>query len=179
MAANDVIKRYVEAGLELTQLTQARAEAFVKELVKAGELQADQAREAVADLLTRSRATTERIVETVRKEVQDQVEQLGLARREDLEKLEARVAALVAEARETLQKVADKAPAAVQKVAGERRSAPAAPAEEAAAPKAPAKKAAAKKAAATKAPAKKAAAKSTKATAKKATATKAPRSTKA
>jgi len=176
MAANDVIKRYVEAGLELTQLTQARAEAFVKELVKAGELQADQAREAVADLLTRSRATTERIVETVRKEVQDQVEQLGLARREDLEKLEARVAALVAEARETLQKVADKAPAAVQKVAGERRSAPA---EEAAAPKAPAKKAAAKKAAAPKAPAKKAAAKSTKATAKKAAATKAPRSTKA
>ncbi len=164
MATNDVIKRYVDAGLELTQLTQARAEAFVKELVKAGELQADQAREAVADLLARSRATTERIVETVRKEVREQVDQLGLARKDDLERLEARVSSLVAEATAALKAVADKAPAALQRRPGQ--TAPKAPATKAA--KASAKKAAkstkktaakggtTKKAAAKRTPAKKA-----------------------
>jgi hypothetical protein len=46
MAQNDIFKKYLDAGLAFTALTQARAEALVKDLVKAGEVQADQAREA-------------------------------------------------------------------------------------------------------------------------------------
>ena len=36
MAQNDLLKRYIDAGLAFTALTQARAEALVKDLVKAG-----------------------------------------------------------------------------------------------------------------------------------------------
>ena len=48
MAQNDLLKRTLDAGLTLTALTQGRAEALVKDLVRAGEVQADQAREVVA-----------------------------------------------------------------------------------------------------------------------------------
>ena len=50
MARNDVLKRYLDAGMELVSLAQSRAdeiqsraEELVRELVKAGEVQADQA----------------------------------------------------------------------------------------------------------------------------------------
>ena len=69
MAQNDLLKRYIDAGVAFTALTQSRAERLVRELVKAGELQADQAREAVVDLLERSRKNSERLIETVRTEV--------------------------------------------------------------------------------------------------------------
>ena len=52
-------------GSSFTNLTQSRAEALVKELVKAGELQTDQARDAVADLLERSRKNSERLIELI------------------------------------------------------------------------------------------------------------------
>jgi colicin import membrane protein len=128
MAQNDVLKRYLDAGLEFTALTQSRAEALVKDLVKAGEVQAEQARDAVTDLLERSRKNSEQLLETIRKEVRDQITKLGLVSQADMDKLEQRLASLFG------------------------GSAAAAPAKPAAAAK---KSAAKKKAAAKKAPAKK------------------------
>ena len=37
MAKNPLIKRYLDAGMAFTQMTQSRAEAIVKDLVKQGE----------------------------------------------------------------------------------------------------------------------------------------------
>lgn len=143
MAQNDVLKRYLDAGIAFTTLNQARAEALVKDLVKAGEVQADQARDTVADLLERSRKNSEKLLDAVRKEVRNQITSLGLASKSDLDRLEARIASLFG----------------------------AAPAKKATAKRAPAKKAPAKKKAATKrTAAKKTATK--KAGARKATATK-------
>src|SRR3546814_19694751 len=82
------------AGLELTALTQAKAGALVGELVKAGEVQADQARDAVTDLLERSRKSSERLLETVRSEVKTQIEKLGLASKEDIDHAEQRILGL-------------------------------------------------------------------------------------
>jgi polyhydroxyalkanoate synthesis regulator phasin len=118
-------------------LTQARAEALVKDLVKAGEVQADQAREAVGDLVERSRKNSEKLLETVRREVKDQITNLGLVSKADLDKAEARLSSL-------LRTPASKATARK------------APAKKAAAKKAPAKKASAPRASATKAAAAKA-----------------------
>jgi polyhydroxyalkanoate synthesis regulator phasin len=95
MAQNDVLKRYIDTGLAFTAVTQARAEALVRELVKAGEVQADQAREAVTDLVDRSRKNSERLLETVRREVKDQITNLGLVSKADLDKAEARLSALL------------------------------------------------------------------------------------
>ena len=132
MAQNDVLKRYLDAGLAFTALTQARAEALVKEWVKVGEVQADQARDTVQDLLERSRKNSERFLDTVRTEVRQQITSLGLATQADLDRIEERIASVIGAATGPAMKAAT------------------------AAKKAPAKKAPAKKAAKKKAPAKKA-----------------------
>jgi polyhydroxyalkanoate synthesis regulator phasin len=41
MPENDVLKRYIDAGLEFAAITQSRAEALVKDLVRVGEVRAD------------------------------------------------------------------------------------------------------------------------------------------
>lgn len=136
MAQNDFLKRYLDAGLAFTALTQARAEALVKDLVKAGEVQADQAREVVTDLLERSRKNSEKLIETVRTEVRSQITGLGLVSKADLDKLEARVAGLFGAATKPAKAAAKKAtPKATKKT----------PAKKAAAKRPAAKKAAAKK----------------------------------
>ena len=141
--ADHTLKRVLDAGIQFTALTQAKAEDIVRELVSAGEVQTEQAQAAVADLLDRSRQATESLLETIRKEVSDQISSLGLVGQTEIARLEARIEAL----RGGSSAPAKKAPAK----------------KKAAAKKAPAKKkAAAKKAATKKAPAKK------KATAKKA-----------
>lgn len=141
MPQNDLLKRYLDAGVELTNLTQARAEALVRDLVKAGEVQADQARTAVTDLLTRSRKNREQLLATVRSEVKAQIASLGLASKADIDRFEARIISLLG----------GKTPA-TKKAATKKASAP----KKAATNKAPAKKrAATKKATARKAPAKK------------------------
>ena len=112
MAQNDVLKRYIDTGLAFTALTQARAEALVKELVKAGEVQADQAREAVADLVDRSRRNSEKLLETVRREVKEQITGLGLVSKADLDKAEARLSSLLGAAAAPVRKAADSASSA-------------------------------------------------------------------
>ncbi len=95
MPQNDLIKRYVDAAVTFTAITQARAEALVKDLVKQGEVQADQARDAVSDLLERSRKSSEALLETVRTEVRQQITNLGLASQADLDRIEQRISSLL------------------------------------------------------------------------------------
>ncbi len=92
MAQNPLIKRYLDAGMAFTQMTQARAEAIVKELVKAGEVQAQRTEEMVTSLVERSRQNTDRLLEVVRKEVRDQIAALGLATKDDVDRLERKIA---------------------------------------------------------------------------------------
>jgi len=117
MARNDVLKRYLDAGMELVSLAQSRAdelqgraEELVRDLVKAGEVQADQAREAVAELVDRSRRNSERLLETIRAEVREQVTSLGLASQEDLDRMEDRISSLVSTATANLRELTEKAP---------------------------------------------------------------------
>lgn len=92
MAQNPLIKRYLDAGMAFTQMTQARAEAIVKDLVKAGDVQTQRTEELVNAIVERSRQNTEKLLETVRKEVRDQIAALGLATKEDVQRLEAQLA---------------------------------------------------------------------------------------
>ena len=92
MPENDTLKRYLDAGMAFTALTRARAEEIVKDLVKRGELRREQVQEQVDDLLDRSRQNTEALVGMVRKEIADQLGNLGLATKEDIKRLEAKIA---------------------------------------------------------------------------------------
>jgi len=159
MAHNDTLKRYLDAGIAFTAMTQARAEAIVKDLVKAGEIQTEQAQATVLDLVDRSRKNTEKLLAQVRTEVRDQVKNLGLATIVDLDRLEERIASVIPGVSAPAKKAAAPAPAkkaAAKKAPARKAAAKKAPAKKAAAKKAPAKKAVAKKAPARKAAAKKA-----------------------
>jgi polyhydroxyalkanoate synthesis regulator phasin len=140
MAQTDLLKRYLDAGVAFTQMTQAKAEEVVRELVKAGEVQTADARKRVEELLDRSKENSEGIVALVRSEVQNQLAKLGLTgKNAPTKKAAAPVAKATTAAKKT---VAKKAPAAKKAVA-----------KKTVAKKAPAKKTAAKKTVAKKAPA--------------------------
>jgi polyhydroxyalkanoate synthesis regulator phasin len=111
MAETNLLKRYLDAGVAFTQLTQSRAEAIVKDLVSAGELQTNQAQAAVTELLERSRQNTERLLEQVRKDIRAQVGNLGLATKADIARLERQIAALKSPARASTKKATKRAPA--------------------------------------------------------------------
>ena len=140
MATNDNLQRYIDAGIAFTHMTRKKAEELVSELVKNGDIQTDEARARVDELLERGRQGTEVIVSTVRSEVQRQLGAVGIT---NLEDLAAQVAALLGRSG----------------TAPKKSPAKKAPATKTAAKKAPAKKTAAKKSATKKAPAKKTAAK--------------------
>ena len=164
MAPHDSLQRYIDAGIAFTNMTRKKAEELVSELVKNGDLQTDEARARVDELLERGRQGTEVIVSAVRSEVTRQLGTVGIA---NLEDLAAQVAAMLGRS----ATAAKKAPA--RKTPAKKTPAKKTPAKKTPAKKAPAKKTPAKKAPAKKAPAKKAAAKKTpakKAPAKKAAA---------
>jgi polyhydroxyalkanoate synthesis regulator phasin len=124
MAENDMLKRYMDAGLAFTQMTRSRARAIVQDMVKAGELQREQTQEWVDDLLERSRKNTEQMLDLVRKEVRQQLASMGLATKDDLAKLEARIGGSKASAKKAAP--VKKAPAA-KKATVAKKAAPAAP----------------------------------------------------
>ncbi len=159
MDAKDGFQKYLDAGIAFTNLTRAKAEELVAELVKNGEFQSGDARARVDELLERSRKGREAFTDQVRKEVAHQLESVGITSLEDLAQ---QVASLIGRTAEAGRAATSGAKAATKK----------APAKKAAAKKASGAKTAPKKAAAKKAPATKAAPK--KAAAKKAAAKKAP-----
>ncbi|HVF31471.1 MAG TPA: hypothetical protein VM933_00430 [Acidimicrobiales bacterium] len=83
MAQNDIFKRYLDAGMAFSQLSRERAEEFVKDLVKAGDVRRKEAEEVVETLVERSRKNTEDLMSLIRQEIADQLRNLGL---EDLVK---------------------------------------------------------------------------------------------
>jgi polyhydroxyalkanoate synthesis regulator phasin len=159
MSQIDGLKRYLEAGLALTQITRSRAEELVHDLAQTGEIERNRAQEWVEDLLSSSRERSEAFVSTVRDEVRSQLSEFGVS---NLDELAGRVARILehgqAAARRAAQRpsrlgrAAEKAPAA-KKAAGKNAPAKKAAGKKAPAEKAPAKKASAKKASTKKAPA--------------------------
>ncbi len=123
MAQNPLIKRYLDAGMAFTQMTQSRAEAIVKDLVKAGEVQAQRTEELVNQLVERSRKNTDRLLEVVRKEVRDQIAGLGLATKDDIARLEKKMSAAPAKKAPAKKKSGAKKGTAKKKAAPARKSA--------------------------------------------------------
>ena len=92
MASNERIKKYLEAGTVLGQVTRARAEEIVRELASAGDIQREQAQEWVDNLVERSRKTSEQILDLIRHEVSAQLSKIDAT---SLETLAGQVADLL------------------------------------------------------------------------------------
>jgi len=74
MATNDRWQQYLDTGRAWTEMTRAQAEAVVRDLVKAGDLQQKRAKRKL-----------------VRHEIQGQISALGIATQEDLARLERKL----------------------------------------------------------------------------------------
>ncbi|MGH9118120.1 MAG: phasin family protein [Acidimicrobiales bacterium] len=140
MNSSDQFRQFLDAGMQFTQLTQRRAEAIVKDLVKTGEVRAEQAQATVAEFVDRSRENTEKFFEQVRAEIRQQLKVIGVATKADLAKVESKIGG------------ARKAPTARQAPAAKKTTAKKATAKKTTARKTTARRAPAKKAAAKKAP---------------------------
>ncbi|HEY3701840.1 MAG TPA: hypothetical protein VGL32_06265 [Acidimicrobiales bacterium] len=146
MEQNEVIRRYLDLGAAFTHVTRERAEEMMRELVRLGDLQREQAQGWVDDVLDRSRKNTEALLDLIREEVSRQLSSMSLVTKDDVSRLVTRLTPAAAR-KGPAKKSTKKAPA---------KKAPAARAKKAPAKKAPAKKATAKKATAKRAsPAKK------------------------
>jgi polyhydroxyalkanoate synthesis regulator phasin len=76
MASNERIRKYLDAGTVLGQVSRGRAEEIVRELVNAGDIQRSQAQEWVDNLVERSHKSSEQVLELVRHEVASQLEKI-------------------------------------------------------------------------------------------------------
>jgi polyhydroxyalkanoate synthesis regulator phasin len=149
MVNKDDLQKYFDAGVAFSNLTRAKAEELVSELVQSGEFQTGDARAKVDELLERSRKGREAFVSQVRSEVARQLDSVGITNLEDLATQVATLIGRSADAGKAATSRSKQAPA--KKTAAKKAPAKKAPAKKTAAKKAPAKKAPAKKTAAKKA----------------------------
>jgi polyhydroxyalkanoate synthesis regulator phasin len=84
--------KYLDAGVEFVAMTRTQARKRAKELVNQGQLAQEQVQGFVDDLVDESRKRTDVLLEVVRKEIQRQVKTLGIATKEDLARLETKIA---------------------------------------------------------------------------------------
>ncbi len=83
--------KYLSAGVEFVAITRTQARTRAKELVSQGQLAQSQVQGFVDDLVDDSRRRTDSMVEVVRHEITRQVKTLGIATKEDLARLEAKL----------------------------------------------------------------------------------------
>jgi len=98
------VRRLALFGSGVAELTRHQAEQIVKDLVKAGDVRRQQASSAARDLYDRSRENRKQLTSIIRTEIQNQVQNLGLASKRDLERLERRIARLESERKKTTAK---------------------------------------------------------------------------
>ena len=91
MPAEDLFKRYLEVGASVLGMSRERAEGIVRDLVASGEVAKGQATKAADWLVERGRTGTEELAEMIRREIRQQVAAMGLATRDDLARIEARL----------------------------------------------------------------------------------------
>ncbi len=97
---SDAFSRYVEAATGLTKVTKATAEGIVRNLVEQGQLAASNPQELVEGLLERSQENRETLANIVRSETERAVRRMGLATRNDVERLQRQVGDLRRKLRE-------------------------------------------------------------------------------
>lgn len=114
------LSKYLDAGAQFVALTRAQARRRAQELVASGQLAQGQVQAFVDDLVSESRRRTDEMLDVVRKEVQRQVKTLGIATKDDLARLEARLAKQAQAAKKSAKKSAKQGAKATAKKAGKK-----------------------------------------------------------
>jgi polyhydroxyalkanoate synthesis regulator phasin len=95
----DSIKRYLDAAQSLTEIPRDRAEKVARRLAGTGLIDASQIRGVASELVERSRENRRRVTDMVAREIRRQVSRLGLASKDEIDRLKQRVQALEASQR--------------------------------------------------------------------------------
>ncbi len=91
MADDEGFRRYLAAGMTWFSVTQQKAEAIMRDLADSGETAVAQAQKAFERIVERSRQGSDELRDLVRAEIREQVSALGLASKEDIARLEAKI----------------------------------------------------------------------------------------
>jgi len=91
-----LLRRLSAAGLGLAWLTQEKAEAFVQELVRQGEMSREEGRELLEELIRRAEMEKDELQRRIDAEVRRIIKSAGVASREDVRRLEERIEGLEA-----------------------------------------------------------------------------------
>jgi polyhydroxyalkanoate synthesis regulator phasin len=114
------LTKLIEAGMNFTDLRRSQARQIVSELVAQGQLARDQATATVDEMLDLSRRRREDLRSFVQSEIQRQVRALGIATRDDLDRLERKIEKKSAPAKRVAAKKATKATASTAAAARSR-----------------------------------------------------------
>lgn len=87
----DLFKKTVLMGLGAMTITKEKAEDFVDELIKKGELAKDKRSKAVQDLLAKAEEQQKAIFDKLGDEVNKSIEKLGIPTKQDFERLEKKI----------------------------------------------------------------------------------------
>ena len=116
-------KQLIETGMSFTEMRRSQARKFVAELVAQGQLAQDRAAATVDEMLEVSRRRREDLRVLVQSEIQRQVGLLGIATRDDLARLERKLAEKPAAKRSTTKGAATAKKAPVKKSAAKQPAA--------------------------------------------------------
>jgi polyhydroxyalkanoate synthesis regulator phasin len=119
----DEIRRIALFASGVGDLTRNRAEQIAKELVKSGEVHRDQAAGWAKTLFDASAENRQEIIRFIRSEMQRQVQALGLATTQDLERLERRLDRFEATSRRMNVKTTAAKKTAAKKAVGKKTTA--------------------------------------------------------
>ena len=91
MSEDEGFRRYLESGMAWFSVTQQKAEGILRELADSGETAMGQAQKAFERIVERGRQGSEELRDLVRSEIREQVAALGLATKDDISRLEAKI----------------------------------------------------------------------------------------
>jgi len=96
----ETLKNVVYAGVGAAFLTKEKIEEIRSELIERGKMTRDESRQFVDDLIKRSEGAKEELERWLCRQVEERVEQLHLATRDEVEELRRRIEALEASMRQ-------------------------------------------------------------------------------
>lgn len=120
----DLLRKYMDSLMGITEMPRERAEKLVRDLQERGEIRARDIRKATEDLVERSVRNRRELVGLVQKEIRRQIRSLGLATREDVDKLARRVKTLESQSRSSKKTTARKKTTAKRTSGGKSTSSP-------------------------------------------------------
>jgi len=87
----DLLKKIFYFGVGVAWLTKEKAEEVVKKLSETGEVRGEEAKKLVSELAKKAEKEKQELKKSIRKEVHRVLADLGLASKEDIQRLEERI----------------------------------------------------------------------------------------